>query len=139
MQIRLHKTDSRLPSAAEAWSMFFLLGAAIYVPLALSGASGVLPSQGGFVGPFRGGTRAIGCLFSGRFAEAIAFSPLALVFIVILAALTLRWLLFVLPGFRRPRLATTTTERTTLYAIAVLAGAAGWAYAVMSKQYLVPY
>lgn len=127
----------RLPNAFELYSLLLGGGALWYVPRALEHATP--PGEPAFVGPFKGGTRAIGCLLRGDLVEAVTYNPLAVVLAALLLAGVARWLLIVLPRGRRPLLQLNQRGRWAALALAVLVFASGWVYVVLSESWRRPW
>lgn len=127
----------RLPNAFELYSLLLGAGALWYVPRAL--AQGTPPGESGFIGPFKGGTRAIGCLLRGDLIGAVIFNPLAVILAAVLLVGMARWLLVVLPLGRRPVLQLNQRGRWAALGLVVLVFAAGWTYVVLSESWRQPW
>lgn len=127
----------RLPNAFELYSLLLGAGALWYVPRALERATP--PAEPGFIGPFKGGTRAIGCLLRGDLAGAITYNPLAVLLALLLLLGVARWLLLVLPLGRRPVLQLNQRGRWTALGLVLLLFTAGWAYVVLSESWRQPW
>lgn len=126
----------RLPNALEAWSLVFWAGLIWYVPRALDGAAPA--GEPAFIGPFKGGTRAVGCLWHGDVFAALRFNPLAVILMVVISLGVLRWLLVLVLG-RRPVLQLNRRGNLVLVAAAVIGLAANWAYVLTSAAWRLPY
>ena len=127
----------RLPNAFELYSLLLGGGALLYVPRALDRATP--PGEPAFVGPFKGGTRAIGCLLRGDVADAIAYNPLSVLLALLLLFGIARWLLVVVPLGRRPVLQLNQRGRMVALVLMLLVFAAGWAYVVLSESWRQPW
>lgn len=127
----------RLPNAFELYSLLLGAGALWYVPRALQQAAP--PGEPGFVGPFKGGTRAIGCLLRGDIVEAVTYNPLAILLAALLLAGIARWLLIVLPLGRRPLMQLNRRGRWVAPVLVLLVFVAGWAYVVLSESWRRPW
>jgi hypothetical protein len=136
-KVRWASCHRRLPNAFELYSLLLAGGALWYVPRALKRP--VPPGEPAFVGPFKGGTRAIGCLLRGDLVEAVTYNPLAVVLAALLLAGVARWLLIVLPLGRRPLLELNQRGRWIALALALLVFASGWAYVVLSESWRRPW
>ena len=121
--LRWQPAPRRLPNAFELYCLLFAAGAIWYVPRALERQVG----EPLFVGPFKGGTRAFGCLFRGDLVGAVVFNPLAVALAVVLVLGVARWLLVLALG-KRPVLVLSSRGRWIAGALVVLAFALNWAY-----------
>ena len=129
---------SRLPNALEAWCVLLLLGGSFYMYRAMgAGLDG--PAASGFVGPFRGGTRAAACLIHGRIGDALYYNPLAVALILVVILGAARWLLLALPLGQRPQCELTRRGRWISFALALVAISLGWVYVVVSQSFLRPF
>lgn len=136
-QLRWERCPRRLPNAFELYSLLLGAGALWYVPHALGRP--VPPGEPAFVGPFKGGTRAIGCLLRGDLVEAVTYNPLAVALAALLLAGVARWLLIVLPLGRRPLLQLNQRGRWLALALVLLLFASGWVYVVLSESWRRPW
>jgi hypothetical protein len=125
-----------LPNAFEGWCLALLAGALWYVPTALARPGGM--ADPAFVGPFRGGTRAVGCLMRGDFLRALEFNPLAVLFFALLIVGSMRWLVVLISG-KRPVLELTRRGLALLWGVVGLVLAAGWVYVWMSEAWREPW
>lgn len=126
----------RIPNALEAWSLAFWAGLVLYVPSALKAATA--PGEPAFIGPFKGGTRATGCLWHGDVLAALRFNPLAVALVVVISLGVLRWLLVLVLG-RRPVMELGRRGNLVLVATAVVVLAANWIYVAASESWRAPY
>jgi hypothetical protein len=134
--VRWREARRRLPNAFEGWCLLLLAGALWYVPRALARPGGM--ADPAFVGPFRGGTRSVGCLMRGDFWRALEFNPLAVLLMLVLLVGALRWLVVLALG-RRPVLELTRRGRAVLWSVVLVILAAGWGYVLMSESWRQPY
>lgn len=125
----------RIPNALEAYSLLFWAGAILYVPGALGRVAGGEPA---FIGPFKGGTRAVGCLWHGDVALALRFNPLAVALLVLITLGALRWLVVLVLG-KRPVLEVKRRGNLVLAAAAILCIGANWIYVLASESWRLPY
>lgn len=123
----------RIPNAFETYSLILLAGALWYVPNALARPADT--DEPAFIGPFKGGTRAVGCLMHGELIRALEFNPLAILLIALLVVGVARWLLVVLPSGKRPVLEFTRRAWVGVVALGVALFAAGWLYVVLSESW----
>lgn len=124
------------PNALEAWSLLFWAGLLWHVPRALASEGGF--ADPAFIGPFRGGTRAVGCLWHADVMAALSFNPLAVILMLVISLGVLRWLLVLLLG-RRPVLQLNRRGSLILAAAAVIALGLNWAYVLASGAWRLPY
>lgn len=142
LRLRVETGVSRVPSPWEMYSLFLLVGAAIYIPLSF--VTSWLPpihSPLRYVGtacPFCGGTRAVTALFVGKPLLALQYNPLAILFLVALLWGAFSWLGMVLPSRRRVVLLASRTQRRRLWYAFVAVCIANWAYVLWSGMYEVP-
>ena len=141
MKLLLAQPDSRAPCPYEGFSLFLVGGAAVFIPLSyLFGIhipSSPIRAIFGIPCPLCGGTRAVTSLGLGRFWEALAYNPLALVILALMLLAIARWILMVLPFRRRIEAAWTRAERRTLPVIVVVTFIANWVYVLWSGRYAV--
>jgi hypothetical protein len=128
---------SRWPNALENYCVLLLIAGGVYFHYA-SDAGMAAPIHEGFVGPFRGGTRAIASLLAGRVGDALYYNPLAIVFCAVLVLGTMRWLAALILA-RRPIIELSGRGRVLVFALALLLFVAGWVYVVMSMSFTRPY
>jgi Protein of unknown function (DUF2752) len=137
MKVIWQNPASRRPNTLEAYCVLLLMAGGAYLYYA-SNAGLASPVHEGFVGPFRGGTRALASLIAGRWNDALYYNPLAVVFCAALAAGTLRWLC-ALTLARRPIVELSTRGRVMVLALAMLIFLAGWAYVLIGQSFTRPY
>ena len=137
MKVYWQRPASRWPNTLEFYCVLLLMAGGAYFYYA-SDAGLAAPVHEGFVGPFRGGTRALASLFALRWIDALYYNPLAIVFCAALVAGTLRWL-FALTFARRPIVELSTRGRVLVVALALVILLAGWAYVLMSLSFTRPY
>ena len=134
--VRWRSAPWRLPNAFEGYCLALLAGALWYVPNALARPGVVADSA--LVGPFRGGTRALGCLMCGDVLLALEFNPLAVLLAIVLLAGSLRWLIVLALG-RRPVLELTRRGVWMLACVVVAVLSAGWVYVLWSESWRRPW
>ena len=138
MHFRWVNPASRLPNALEAWCVLLLLGGSFYMYRAMqAGLDG--PVASGFVGPFRGGTRAAASLIRGHVHDALTYNPLAVALILVVVVGAARWLLLALPLGQRPQCELSRRGRWIGFALALVAISLGWVYVLVSQSYLRPF
>ncbi len=142
MKIVVEHPSKRWPGTFEAYSIFVLAGAAIFIPLSLAGSSVEVPSSVlrifGAACPLCGGTRAVTAFCLGRFETALIYNPLALVIFLLMAYSALSYFLLVLPLGKRPVLLTTEREGFLLKSLVIAAFLANWVYVLYAGMYRVP-
>lgn len=134
--VRWREARRRLPNAFEGWCLALLAGALWYVPHALARPGGL--ADPAFVGPFRGGTRAVGCLMRGDLLRALEFNPLAVLLMLVLLVGALRWLLALALG-RRPVLELSRRGHAVMWLVVGAILAAGWVYVWLSESWREPW
>ncbi len=137
MKLIWQSPASRWPNTLESYCVLLLIAGGVYFYYA-SDAGLSAPIHEGFVGPFRGGTRAIASLLAGRAGDALYYNPLAIVFCAALVLGTLRWL-GALVFARRPIVELSGRGRVLVFFLALLLFVAGWVYVVMSMSFTRPY
>lgn len=104
---------------------------------ALSNASPSAPT--GFIGPFKGGTRAVASLMDGHIWDAIQFNPLALLFVAVVALGGLHYLLFTTALRRKLVIEDFQNQSLKLIVSTVIIFGAGWAYVLLSRSHMATY
>jgi len=142
MRLMIAREVRRKPNAWEAYSLFLVIGAALYFPFWLGGVI-ELPFESplrylGFACPLCGGSRAVGSLVLGRLGAALSYNPLALLLLLALLYGALSYLLFVLPFGRRVQLHASRTQWRVFWTLVVVVFVANWAYVLYSGMYREP-
>lgn len=141
MRLEMATGVGRMPSPWEMYSLFLLIGAAIYVPLSYVTTLPPIHSPLRYLGtacPFCGGTRAVTALVVGKPLLALQYNPLAIGFFVALLWGAFSWLAMVLPSRKRVVLKATAGQRRMLWFAFVGVCIANWVYVVWSGMYEVP-
>jgi hypothetical protein len=141
MKLVVDQPARRLPGTFEAFSVFMLAAAAVFVPISMTThvplPHSILRYFGGAC-PLCGGTRAVAALFMGRVETAVEYNPLALLVFFAMVYAAGSYLLFTLPTGKRVVLMTSTAEAVALKSLIVLALVANWVYVLWAGMYRVP-
>jgi hypothetical protein len=137
MKLIWQSPASRWPNTLESYCVLLLIAGGVYFHY-VSDAGLAAPIHEGFVGPFRGGTRAIASLFGGRVGDALYYNPLAILFCAVLLLGALRWLGTLMLA-RRPIIELSGRGRVLVFVLALLLFVAGWVYVVMNMSFTRPY
>jgi hypothetical protein len=141
MRLRVAKLENRVPSPWEAYSLFLLIGAAIYVPL--SKIMWTPPVESplryfGFACPFCGGTRAVISLVTGRLLLAVKYNPFAIVMFALLIWGAISYVFLVMPWKRRVVLDATKKQVGLFWSGVAAVLVVNWAYVLWAGMYRVP-
>jgi hypothetical protein len=141
MRIRVARIENRIPSPWEAYSLFLLIGAAIYIPLSYVMWTPPVESPlrlFGFACPFCGGTRAVTALVTGHFLLALKYNPFALIVFAMLVWGAISFFFLVVPAKKRVVVDATRGQIAVFWSVVGLALIANWAYVLWAGMYRVP-
>jgi len=142
VKIVIEQPRRRWPGTFEAYSIFVLAGAAVYIPLSYVSSSVEVPTSVlrifGAACPLCGGTRAVTAFCLGRFETALIYNPLAIAIFLLMAYSALSYFFMVLPFGKRPVLLTTPREGFLLKSLVIAAFLANWVYVLYAGMYRVP-
>jgi hypothetical protein len=130
-----------MPSPWEMYSLFLLIGAAIYIPLSYVMWTPPVESPLrylGFACPLCGGTRAVTALVTGHFLLALKYNPFALVVFIMLVWGAISFFFLVVPMKKRVVIDATRAQIAAFWIVVGLIVLANWAYVLWAGMYRVP-
>ena len=141
MRIRVAQLEKRTPSPWELYSLFLLVGAAIFIPLSYMGWLPPMHSPLrylGFACPLCGGTRAVTAFATGQFLLGLRYNPFALLVFFMLAWGAISFFFLVVPMKKRVVVDATKSQIALFWSVVGLALIANWAYVLWAGMYNVP-
>lgn len=141
MRLYVANLEKRFPSPWEMYSLFLLIGAAIYIPLSYVMWTPPVESPLRYLGyacPLCGGTRAVTALCTGQFLLAVKYNPFALMVFVFLVWGAISYLFLVIPFKKRVVLEASKRQIALFWVLMACIMIANWGYVLWSGMYKVP-